>query len=492
MTNKTKGVILLSATIAGSLTLGGCIGGMIAYTVLESKNPLEKKMLEIFNLVKNNWAYSLEVDDIDYFLSNCMISGLNYNQLDQYMEYSPTDEVSNIFNESKTYVFGLDVLPNNNGILINRVDDCDFYTQGIRKFDVFNSYKLDDNNEVKLTDFSDPYDFYQKYMLDIQNNKNNESKLTISTLNDKVVTGQKSITKKLNHRLVKDEIDSNNKHNLIIQIDLFSENLTNNVSSLISSSIKEKGNIDNLLLDLSSNPGGLTKEGRDLASLFLKKNTFLSMEENTAKNHKKENYTKQDGPFLEEQVKNIKILGSEKTASSSELFIQALVGNSRAQLYGETTYGKGIQQEVISFKDGSTFKYTTDFVYGPGLDENGNYIKNFSYHEKGIVPSNDKLIANIYSTFDNLSDISKINQTSDLTYYNHLKDDITKTLSIYYSDQLTEEVNPNSYTDLMLYFINENNLQSELPTSNYQEIKLTNKLFSYYTSLSVELINRLE
>ena len=73
----------------------------------------------------------------------------------------------------------------------------------------------------------------------------------------------------------------------------------------------------------------------------------------------------------------IVVLVNENSASSSEILAGALKDLDEATIVGITTYGKGVIQELLSFKDGSGLKVTTHEYYTP----NRNKINGI-----GIVP----------------------------------------------------------------------------------------------------------
>jgi len=59
------------------------------------------------------------------------------------------------------------------------------------------------------------------------------------------------------------------------------------------------------------------------------------------------------------------ILTSGTTASAAELFSACMRDYGAARLLGETTFGKGVAQSIITLPDGSALKFTTDKYYSP-------------------------------------------------------------------------------------------------------------------------------
>lgn len=133
------------------------------------------------------------------------------------------------------------------------------------------------------------------------------------------------------------------------------------------------GNYDGIILDLRSNPGGLLDKTVDISGWFLEKGQIVLKEQNK---NLDESIYKADGP---ESFVNmpIVILINEGTASASEILTGALKDNRGITTIGETSFGKGLVQRVVSLDDGSSLKVTTAKWYTP----NGTLIQ-----DTGIKP----------------------------------------------------------------------------------------------------------
>jgi carboxyl-terminal processing protease len=73
----------------------------------------------------------------------------------------------------------------------------------------------------------------------------------------------------------------------------------------------------------------------------------------------------------------VAILINGSSASGSEIVAGALKDLHRAILVGETTFGKGSVQSVISLPDGSAMRFTTAKYYTPSR---------MPIHEHGVAP----------------------------------------------------------------------------------------------------------
>ena len=130
-------------------------------------------------------------------------------------------------------------------------------------------------------------------------------------------------------------------------------------------------NIRGLLIDLRDNPGGDYKEVVNIASFLLSKDDLIVYTEDRNKKRTEE-YAKGEGLDLP-----IGILVNGNSASASEVLSGALRDNNKAWLLGEKTYGKGLVQVVVNFKDGSGLKLTTAKYFTPS----GECVQ-----EKGLEP----------------------------------------------------------------------------------------------------------
>ena len=135
----------------------------------------------------------------------------------------------------------------------------------------------------------------------------------------------------------------------------------------------EKQGAKRFVLDLRNNPGGLLDTCEEIADLLLGKATIVTTVDNKGNEDKSESDDKQ---FTEP----ITVLANGGSASASEILLGALRDNKRAKSIGETTFGKGIVQQIYPLgEDGKEggFKLTMAEYLTP----NGEKI-----HGKGITP----------------------------------------------------------------------------------------------------------
>lgn len=133
----------------------------------------------------------------------------------------------------------------------------------------------------------------------------------------------------------------------------------------------EDQGMEKLIVDVRNNPGGNLEIVRQIADRMLPEGTVVSTKDKNGK----EEVLKSDE---ENQFnKPLVVLVNGMSASASEIFAGAIQDYGTGTLVGETTYGKGIVQQIFSLKDGSSVKVTVSEYFTP---------KGRSIHGKGIEP----------------------------------------------------------------------------------------------------------
>lgn len=137
-------------------------------------------------------------------------------------------------------------------------------------------------------------------------------------------------------------------------------------------------NINSLIIDLRDNGGGIVQEALTIADYMLEKDAKMLITVN-----KKENEEIEKSKYDPIITIPVVILVNENSASASEILAGALKDNNRAKIIGTKTYGKGVIQELLTLKDGSAIKLTTEEYYTPNRTKINNV---------GIEP--DELVEN--------------------------------------------------------------------------------------------------
>lgn len=135
-----------------------------------------------------------------------------------------------------------------------------------------------------------------------------------------------------------------------LRLSQFSANAVKELAHAIS--ILEKKGASAYILDLRNNPGGLLQAGIEVARLWLDSGTIVYT---VNRQGIQGNYEAFGLPLTKDPLV---ILVNQGTASASEILAGALQDNHRAQLIGETTFGKGLIQSLFELSDGSGLAVT--------------------------------------------------------------------------------------------------------------------------------------
>ncbi len=137
---------------------------------------------------------------------------------------------------------------------------------------------------------------------------------------------------------------------------------------------KSKSQIEGIILDLRSNPGGLLDQAVDVSSIFLKEGIVVSTEARDPQN-KDIRYVKKSGYKDLETPMVVLINGS--SASASEIVAGALQDYKRAIIMGSQSFGKGSVQTVAQLDQETGVKLTIAQYMTP---------KNRKIQAVGIMP----------------------------------------------------------------------------------------------------------
>ena len=134
--------------------------------------------------------------------------------------------------------------------------------------------------------------------------------------------------------------------------------------------------MERLILDLRGNPGGYLDKCVEIASNFIPEGEMITY--TIDKYDNKQVSLSQGGEVI---GMPLVVLVDRGSASASEVVTGALKDNNVATVVGTTTFGKGIVQQLVPFKESDgdigAIKVTTSKYYCP----NGENI-----HGKGIEP----------------------------------------------------------------------------------------------------------
>lgn len=124
--------------------------------------------------------------------------------------------------------------------------------------------------------------------------------------------------------------------------------------------LKSRG-MEDMVLDLRNNTGGLMKASIDLADEFLKKGELIVYTK--GKSRDRIDYIATSRGSLEDI--DLAVLINEGSASASEILAGAIQDNDRGLIVGRRSFGKGLVQESVQWPDGSAIRLTVARYYTP-------------------------------------------------------------------------------------------------------------------------------
>ena len=155
-------------------------------------------------------------------------------------------------------------------------------------------------------------------------------------------------------------IESDGKRIGYIRLARFGEEADNELTDAIEN-LKSQ-NIEGLIFDLRSNGGGLLNQAVKVANDFLPKGTEIVYTQGRNSDQNRKHYATRDPEIPEIPLI---VLVNEMSASASEIVAGAIQDSDRGLVVGNTTFGKGLVQQVYQLSEGNALKLTTAKWYVP-------------------------------------------------------------------------------------------------------------------------------
>jgi len=177
-----------------------------------------------------------------------------------------------------------------------------------------------------------------------------------------------------------------------IKLNSFTQTAAADVKSAIEK-LQAQG-MQELVLDLRGNGGGLLIEAVKIVNFFVPKNQLVVTTKGRVQEENRTYKTLED-PFAPNMPLVVLIDGA--SASASEILAGSLQDLDRAVVLGETSFGKGLVQRTYDLKYGSKIKITIAKYYTPS----GRCVQRLEYYDKenGQKPKEvaDSLLKTFYT-----------------------------------------------------------------------------------------------
>jgi carboxyl-terminal processing protease len=155
-------------------------------------------------------------------------------------------------------------------------------------------------------------------------------------------------------------IENNGKKIGYIRLSRFGEDADTELETAVAEMAKTK--IDGMIFDLRSNGGGLLSQAVNVSNYFLPKGSEIVSTKGRTADQDNTHYATRD-PMLPKVP--LVVLVNDMSASASEIVAGAIQDSDRGVLVGNTTFGKGLVQQVYTLPEGTALKLTTAKYYVP-------------------------------------------------------------------------------------------------------------------------------
>ena len=145
-----------------------------------------------------------------------------------------------------------------------------------------------------------------------------------------------------------------------LRLTSFNENSGDQIKDKIKE-FKKNSKVENYILDLRNNPGGLLSQAIKITDFFLDNGEIVSTK--SKRKYENRKWFAKKGDIL--KATTLVVLINYGSASASEIVAGALQDHKRAILVGESTYGKGSVQSIIPLKNNGAIRLTVSKYYLP-------------------------------------------------------------------------------------------------------------------------------
>lgn len=360
MKNKRK--IIISIILGGFLLiLIGASNSDIYRSIARSQRVIN----EVYKHLIVNYADELDTDEFTKTSINKMLS-----DLDPYTVYLESEERDNLdmLTHGKYGGVGIQLGKRDDQLtVVSPMEDSPAKRAGIISGDII--YKID-QQEVKDMSLNDAAKL-------IRGQKGTTVVLTILRAGEEeLIDFHLTRSEIMVHDVAFAEMIDDETGYIVLT--RFSKNVPMEMETALRSLIGQ--DMQNLIIDLRNNPGGLLAAAIDVLELIVPKDEKLLWTKGRNKESNRE-FISRKNPILDEKVK-IAVLINEGSASASEIVSGVIQDLDRGVVIGNKSFGKGLVQSVYGIDQNRSLKVTTAKYFIPS----GRLIQKPDYlNEKVII-----------------------------------------------------------------------------------------------------------
>ena len=329
------------------------LGGDIVSSSGEGESGIDfDKLLEVDAYVRANFIGTVDYEKAMQY----MLDGYMYALGDKYSVYHTAEEMQALTDESNGDLVGIGVRvmmdDETGGIrILNVMHDSPALETGLQVGDVI----------VKVGDLEVTADTYNTAVNDVAGEAGTELTVTI-------LRNDETFERTLTRRLVRSEavfLEMQENHTALIRIYEFTGNAADDFIAAMEEA--QKAGATGYVFDVRNNPGGDLGVIVRILDYLLPEGPIVRIID--ASGDVVHTYTSDESEIQAPMV----VLINENTASAAELFTSALLDYDKCVTVGQTTYGKGVMQNIITLPDGSGIRLTTHY-YNPPYSDNYNGV----------------------------------------------------------------------------------------------------------------------
>jgi carboxyl-terminal processing protease len=351
-----KGKRVLQLLILIAIIISFTVTGILGLTVATNYNNLGR-LIQVGVLIKSEFLWPVENKD----LIDGAIEGMVQSLEDRYSEYLDREEFLKLQGHIQGSFGGLGIyvgMRDGKITVVAPIEGSPGERAGIKSGDVIVSINGRSTENMSMDEAVD------------QMKGEPGTEVTVALKRAEVDTPiELTIVREIiNVQTVAGQILEENPHVGYIRIAMFASN-TDEAFTEELGKLREQG-IKGLIIDLRNNPGGDLNSVVNIAQHFLPKGPVVHIVDN------KGNKNTLSTPGTNFEIPLV-VLINEGSASASEILAGAVQDTQVGILVGNTTFGKGIVQNVYFLSDGAGLKLTTAKYLTPNERD---------IHGKGVKP----------------------------------------------------------------------------------------------------------
>ncbi len=351
------------------------IGTLFPYAYAAADNALKqlRTLVDVVEFVKENYV---EPTDTDKLVAGA-IKGV-VSELDDFSQYLDAKDYKELKNETRGEFGGL-------GMRLQKVDGFVTVMSPMPGTPAFKAGVMPGDRILRVDD-KDITDVKLEEAVELmRGSSGSKVKLTLSrkdektgeykTLPDLTLKRERIVPEVVYHRMLPGKVG------YIYMVD-FSGHSFEEVKKALAD-LKKQG-MEQLVLDLRFNPGGLLTGAVDIAKLFLDAQQMIVYTQGRKPEYYQEFKTSSKGAYA---AIPMAVLVNQGSASASEIVSGALQDNHRAIVLGQRSFGKASVQQVMPLAGGAGLRLTIAHYYTPsGKLIHRDYRDKTKANEGGIFP----------------------------------------------------------------------------------------------------------